>query len=146
MIAGLMLIPYVDTNRKSTGEYSFRARPFAVPFFAAGLILWFGLIFIGTALRGPSWNWYWPWESWEIHKTVLPTHNLSPVAGWIITVLYFGLGWLFPRRLKFLGSLDSVRYTFTIFFVLCFTGILIKISLRLLFNVKYLLVTPWFNI
>lgn len=146
LIGGLMLIPYVDTNRKSIGTYSFRTRPFAVSFFTAGLILWFGLIFIGTFLRGPSWNWYWPWEDWTIHKTVPATHNPPLLIGYVVTALYFGLGFYIPRRLKFLGSIDIARFTCTMFFVLCFVGIFIKMFLRLFFNVKYILITPWFNI
>ena len=146
MIVGLMCIPYLDTSRAAIGTFAPKARPFAVSFFAAGLLLWFGLIFVGMFLRGPSWAWYWPWESWEIHKTVPLTHSVSPVLGWLLTGAYFGLGWLIPRRLKFLGSLDVVRYTCVMFFVLCTVGILLKIGLRLLLNIKYVLVTPWFNI
>jgi hypothetical protein len=22
------------------------------------------LTFVGTAMRGPYWNFYWPWEAW----------------------------------------------------------------------------------
>lgn len=146
MIIGLMLIPYVDTNRKATGVYNFHDRPVAVTFFAAGLLLWFGLIFIGTLLRGPSWNWYWPWESWEIHKTIPSTYNLHQGIGWAIMLLYFGAGMVVPRRLKFLGDIDIVRFSGAMFFILCFGGIFVKICLRLFFNIKYVLVTPWFNI
>jgi hypothetical protein len=145
MIIGLMLIPYVDTNRRATGIYSLKARPFAVTFFTMGLILWFGLILIGTQFRGPSWNWYWPWESWEIHKTILPTRNGPPLLGWAATLLYFAVGFMVPRRMKFLKSLDLARYACTMFFVLCCLGIVIKMILRL-FQIKYLLITPWFNI
>jgi hypothetical protein len=146
MIIGLMLIPYVDNNRKAVGVYNFHDRPVAVTFFAAGLAFWFGLIFIGTWLRGPSWNMYWPWESWEIHKTIPSTHNVPPVIGWAVMLLYFGAGMIVPRRLKFLGEIDIVRFGCAMFFILCFGGIFVKIFLRLFFNIKYILVTPWFNI
>ena len=146
IIIGLMCIPYVDGNRKATGVYSFRERPFAVTFFTFGLFLWFSLILIGTLFRGPSWNWYWPWESFDIHKTVLPTRNLPRALGWALTLSYFGLGLLVPRKMKFLGTIDPGRYAVTMLFVLSAVGIIIKIFLRLSFNIKYILITPWFNI
>ena len=70
---GLMAIPYVDPDAKlGVGYYSVKERPFANTVFLFGVGLWFVLIFIGTFLRGPNWSWYWPWESWEIHKALPP--------------------------------------------------------------------------
>jgi len=34
------------------------------------LILWVLLIFFGTFLRGPNWNFYGPYEYWDAHKAV----------------------------------------------------------------------------
>ncbi|TXH24153.1 MAG: DUF4405 domain-containing protein [Elusimicrobia bacterium] len=70
---GLMAIPYVDPDpKRGVGYYSVKERPFANTIFLFGVGLWFLLIFIGTFLRGPNWSWYWPWESWEIHKALPP--------------------------------------------------------------------------
>ncbi|MBK6879969.1 MAG: cytochrome bc complex cytochrome b subunit [Elusimicrobia bacterium] len=70
---GLMAIPYIDPDAKrGVGYYSIKERPFASTVFLFGIALWFLLIFIGTVLRGPNWSWYWPWESWEIHKALPP--------------------------------------------------------------------------
>ena len=45
-------------------------------YFLFGVGMWFFLIFIGSFLRGPNWDIYWPWESWLIHKPP-PPHTWS---------------------------------------------------------------------
>jgi hypothetical protein len=35
-------------------------------------VMWFALIYIGYALRGPNYAWYWPWESWYMNKPAPP--------------------------------------------------------------------------
>jgi hypothetical protein len=68
IIVGLMAIPYLDKNPLGVGTYNYRDRKFAFWVFTLGTAFWFLLILIGYFFRGPSWQWYWPWESWEIHK------------------------------------------------------------------------------
>jgi quinol-cytochrome oxidoreductase complex cytochrome b subunit len=73
IIVGLMAIPYIDPDHKTgLGFYSLKERPFANSVFLGGIFFWFILIAIGVWLRGPNWAWYWPWESWEMHKPVPP--------------------------------------------------------------------------
>lgn len=73
IIVGLIAIPYLDPDPKlGLGFYSIKERPFANAVFIFGLIFWFVMIVIGTFLRGPSWAWYWPWESWAAHKMPPP--------------------------------------------------------------------------
>jgi len=75
IIGGLMSIPYIDTNPKGNGYFTFAQRPFAIAVFLFGfLILWVVLIFFGTFLRGPNWNFYGLYESWDPHKTVALTN------------------------------------------------------------------------
>jgi hypothetical protein len=75
---GLIAIPYLDPDPKSgVGYYSIKERPFANTVFLFGIGMWFVLITIGTFMRGPNWAWYWPWESWAVHKPLPPpTWNL----------------------------------------------------------------------
>ncbi|WDT81247.1 MAG: hypothetical protein MPW14_05715 [Candidatus Manganitrophus sp.] len=47
---------------------------------------------------------------------------------------------------KFYNSLGFVRYNLMMFLFLSMVGVPLKIYLRLLANVKYVLVTPWFKI
>jgi len=47
---------------------------------------------------------------------------------------------------KFAKQLGFIRYNITMMLLLLMLGMLIKMALRLMFNVKYVLQTPWFNI
>src|SRR6187431_3715198 len=79
IITGLMLVPYCDKNPKGVGYYTLKERPFAVGTFMFGfLILWISLIVMGTFLRGPNWNFFGPFENWDVHKLeTLSNVNLS---------------------------------------------------------------------
>jgi hypothetical protein len=69
IILGLCAIPYIDTNPKGNGYYTLRERPFAISVFLFGfIVLWVVLIFFGTFLRGPNWNFFGPFEAWDPHK------------------------------------------------------------------------------
>jgi hypothetical protein len=69
IIVGLAAIPYMDINPRGNGYYTFRERPFAIGMFLVGfLILWVVLIVFGTFLRGPNWNFYGPYEYWDLHR------------------------------------------------------------------------------
>jgi hypothetical protein len=69
IIVGLCAIPYLDTNPKGNGYYTFDERPFAVSFFATGFVLfWVSFVILGTFLRGPNWSFFGPFEYWDLHK------------------------------------------------------------------------------
>jgi len=77
IIIGLVAIPYIDPNPKGNGYYTFAERRHEIPIFLFGfLILWVLLVFQGTFLRGPNWNFYGPYEYWDVHK-VLPLTNVN---------------------------------------------------------------------
>src|SRR5689334_23270201 len=79
IIVGLMAIPYIDTNPKGNGYFTFRERKVEITLFMFGfLILWVLLVILGTFLRGPNWNFFGPYEFWDIHKLeALVNVNLS---------------------------------------------------------------------
>ena len=53
IIVGLMAIPYIDTNPRGNGYFSFRERKWEIVMFCFGfVILWVVLIILGTFLRG----------------------------------------------------------------------------------------------
>ena len=69
IIVGLMAIPYVDTNPKGNGYYTFNERKAEIVIFLFGfVVLWTSLIVLGTFLRGPNWNFFGPFEYWDVHK------------------------------------------------------------------------------
>ena len=84
IIVGLMAIPYVDTNPKGNGYFTFAERKAEITIFLFGfVILWSSLIVLGTFLRGPNWNFFGPFEYWDIHKLEALTNvQLSEVI-WV---------------------------------------------------------------
>jgi hypothetical protein len=79
IVVGLMAIPYIDTNPKGGGYFTFAERKFSIGIFLFGyLALWVFMIITGTFLRGPGWNFFGPFEYWDPHKIVaLNNVNLS---------------------------------------------------------------------
>lgn len=79
IIVGLMAIPYIDFNKKGNGYYTFNERKFSISVFLFGFLpLWVAMIILGTFLRGPNWNFFGPYEFWDVHKLlVLNNRNLS---------------------------------------------------------------------
>lgn len=175
IIVGLMAIPYVDINEKGNGYYTFKDRKFSILVFAFGfIVLWVALIVLGTFMRGPGWNFFLPWEKWDPHyvavltnvdlseyfgiSTRLPDNTLNPLAmafGAVVVMGYFALGpvyWIWKRNTELMQKLGLVRYAIVSFLLLSMGGVLIKIILRLaptalgMNPVKYVWVTPWFNI
>jgi hypothetical protein len=87
IIVGLMAIPYIDTNPKGNGYYTFAERKTEIELFLFGfLILWVLLVILGTFLRGPNWNIFGPYEYWDIHKLeALVNVNLQS-SGWALKI------------------------------------------------------------
>ena len=161
IIVGLMLIPYLDVNPKGNGYYTYTERKLAIWVYSFGfLVLWIALIIMGVFLRGPGWNLFMPWQYWDPHKVValvnvdLPyafgvrTYNMAMVFGAAVVGGYFVLGtaiYFFLER-KAIKNVGFLRMFIKIQLMLIMAGMVIKIALRLGFNIKYVLVTPWFNI
>ena len=69
VVFGLMAIPFIDFNKKGNGYYTIDDRKFAYLMFQFGfLVLWVTLIIMGTFLRGPNWNFFGFFETWDAHK------------------------------------------------------------------------------
>ena len=161
IIVGLMAIPYIDTNPKGNGYYTFRERKTEITLFLFGfLILWCLLIFIGTFLRGPNWNFFGLFETWDIHK-VEPLTNVDlseyfwihflgkplpeqwyvrEAPGLILLVLYlFALPPLLAKTLlrRFYEKMGFARYNIFVILLLIMLSMPLKMYLRWLFNLKY---------
>jgi hypothetical protein len=149
IIVGLMSIPYLDSSRNATGRYTFSARRLAIGHFLFGFTLWWVLIAIGQLLRGPNWQFYWPWQAWSVAKST--EESLWSFPWWLglpALAVYFAAGLALPRRRWpwLYDGLGRRRYVATMIFALLLYGVPIKILLRLVLHVKYVLVTPWFNV
>jgi len=69
VVAGLMAIPFIDYNKLGNGYYTIEQRPFAYLIFQFGfIVLWVTLIIMGTFMRGPNWNFFGLYETWDAHK------------------------------------------------------------------------------
>ena len=79
IIVGLIAIPYIDKNPKGNGYYTFNERKAEITLFLFGFVsCGSSLIVLGTFLRGPNWNFFGPFEFWDIHKLeALINVNLS---------------------------------------------------------------------
>jgi len=160
---GLMLIPFLDINPKGKGYYTYSERKFAVSSYGFGMALWLVLIVIGVWFRGLDWNWYWPWENGHIHKPPATGLEDLPIifarvlgigqfAGKALSDLivlgYFGAGLIIPALYfkNFYKKLGFMRYVPLAVMYLIMIGIPIKVGLRLVFSIKYVILTPWFKI
>ena len=165
IIIGLMVIPYIDTNPLGAGYYTVKQRKFSIATFCFGfLVLWVSMIIIGTFIRGPGWQWFWPGQTWDHNRLIyevnrdLPdlfgiTSNLGKgIFGAIIVLGYFAVGGfvmtaLFRRRMpKDWSRMSLIQYQITMGLMLIMLALPIKILLRLALHIKYVWITPWFNI
>ncbi|MFH1110381.1 MAG: hypothetical protein V1790_14465 [Planctomycetota bacterium] len=169
IIVGLIAIPYIDKNPRGNGYYTFKERPFAISMFLFGfVILWVVLILFGTFLRGPNWNFFGPYEYWDLHRPVvplntefhdlfwiallgkaLPSENLGFIPAYLvreapgIAVLgaYFILGPLILRSLffrKLYQQIGLARYSVMVMLLLVMLLMPIKMVLRWTLNLHYI--------
>jgi len=161
IIVGLMAIPYIDTNPKGNGYYAFRERKWEIGVFLYGfLVLWSFLIITGTFLRGPNWNFFGPYEYWDPNKLeplvnvdlselvwvklmAMPLPKLWVIReapGILIVLLYFALAPALAARpfRRFYLKMGGPRYYVGAFLFLFMLALPIKMVLRWLFNLKYL--------
>lgn len=172
VLVGLMAIPFIDRNTKGSGYYTYKERPFAIGIFLFGfVVLWVLLITIGTFLRGPNWNFFGPYEYWDLHKlealvninlseyiyvkwlgTGLPSFWLTrEIWGFLLVGAYF----LIPPPIlaqtvmkDFYKRLGFARYGVMVFLLLAMVSLPAKMLLRWVFNLKYIVAIPeyFFNI
>jgi hypothetical protein len=172
IIVGLMAIPYIDTNPKGNGYYTLAERKTEITLFLFGfLILWVSLVILGTFLRGPNWNFFGPYEYWDLHKlealvnvnlseyvwvkmlnTALPQNMLvREIPGILLVVVYLlVLPGLLARTLlnKYLVKMGAWRFSVFVMLLLGMVALPIKMILRWTINLKYIVALPeiFFNI
>jgi hypothetical protein len=149
IILGLALLPYLDPNPRGVGRYGLRERPLVVPLFLFGYLMWFVLICIGQFLRGPNWQFYWPWEDWTVPKTAEQALvNLPGPLGAALLGAYVVAGLVIPAlaNRKLARKMGIVRHVVAWGLVLLMFGVVGKIVLRIFFHAKYIVTTPYFSI
>ncbi len=169
IIVGLMAIPYVDTNPKGNGYYTFNERKAEIVIFLfVFVVLWSSLIVLGTFLRGPNWNFFGPFEYWDVHKLeALVNVQLSEYI-WVYGLgvslpdnillresvgIVISLGYVFVLPVvlaktvfkTYVERLGATRFYVTVFLFLSMLSLPIKMLARWLFNLKYVVAIPeWF--
>jgi hypothetical protein len=174
IVSGLICMPYFDMNKKGNGYYTFKERGFAITTWLFGfIVLWLVLIFLGTFLRGPNWNFFGPFEQWDAHKVVALTNiNLSEIiyvkwlgtklpefwlwreifgllaVGFYLTVLPVLLTVCIPMFRRMYFELGFIRYSIMMVHLIMMASLVIKMLLRWFFNLKYIVFIPefFFNI
>jgi len=167
IIIGLMAIPYIDENPLGSGYYTYRQRRFAILTFCFGfLVLWISMIIIGTFIRGPGWMWFWPGQHWDHNRLVFEANRDLPdlvgitsmagktIFGAVVTGLYFVLAaWGIHKLIlltdfsrKICRRMSLLQYLTLQFFMITMLSLPAKMILRLVFRIKYVWVSPWFNV
>jgi hypothetical protein len=167
IVIGLMVFPYVDANPLGLGYYTIRQRGVALLSFGMGFAIWLTLIFIGTFVRGPGWMWFWPGQTWDHTRVIYEVNrDLPAVLGvtnrWLGTIIgiaaiglfYAAAGWAIhklvtrsPLNRKIYERTSLTQYiTFLVFAITILAALPAKMLLRHLFRIKYVLITPWFNV
>jgi len=167
MVVGLMAFPYVDANPLGSGYYTIRQRTVALLSFGFGFFVWLLLIFIGTFIRGPGWMWFWPGQTWDHARVIYEVNRNLPdlfavsnpwgkaIIGLVaVGLFYAAAGWAIHKFVtrsalnkKIYQRTNLLQYlTFQFFAISILLGLPAKMLLRLLFRVKYVLITPWLNI
>ena len=167
IIIGLIVIPYIDENPLGNGYYTYRQRKFAIWTFIFGfIILWSVMIVIGTLIRGPGWMWFWPGMTWDHNRVIFEINrDLHEIVGitsqpWIglfggaVVGGFFAVSGYACHRLitatafsrKILERMTLLQYVIMQALLIIMLSLPVKIAARLLFRVKYVWVTPWFNI
>ena len=128
------------------------------------------MIMIGTFIRGPGWQWFWPGQTWDHNRLIYEVNRDLPdeiprwlggpitsnwakgVFGAIVVGGYYLLGGglvysIFRRRMvKDFQRMSLLQFSIMQFFLLTMVALPIKMLLRLLWHIKYVWITPWFNV
>jgi hypothetical protein len=187
VIVGLMVVPYIDSNPLGNGYYTYKQRRFSIWTFLFGfIVLWVGMISIGTFIRGPGWMWFWPGMTWDAERVEYTVNkNLDQIfpftlfhinGSWLGAIFHmpqdhaviwsrvifgffpiaiffvvaaFIVHWICVRTefsRKIYKRMSLVQLVTMYIFLILMLSLPIKILLRLLLNIKYIWVTPWFSI
>jgi len=167
ILVGLAVIPYIDANPLGTGYYTFKQRKWAILTFCFGFIaLWVSMVIIGTFIRGPGWMWFWPGATWDHDRLIFEANRDLPdllgltsfwskgIFGAIVVGLYLAVaGYCFHKLItrpgfnrKIYERMNIFQYVTMQVLLILMMSLPVKILLRQLFRIKYVWITPWFNI
>ena len=128
-------------------------------------MLWVAMIIIGTFIRGPGWKWFWPGQTWDHNRLIYEVNRDLPDLFGITSNLgkmIFGaivVGGYYAGRRLYRCTRCSAATTerlpahepAAVLHHACSScspwwRCRSKMLLRLLWHIKYVWITPWFNI
>jgi len=124
------------------------------------------MVFIGTFIRGPGWMWFWPGSTWDPSRVIYEVNRDLPdligitsmagksIFGAVVMGLYFGAaGFIFHKLItrhgfnrKIYERMSVIQYATLQVFLILMMLLPIKMVIRLVFRIKYIWITPWFNV
>jgi len=124
------------------------------------------MVIIGTLIRGPGWMWFWPGQTWDHNRLVFEVNQDLPemfgitgavpamIFGFVVLALFVVVCGLLVHKLmtmnefnrKILGRMSLTQYIVMQVLLITMMSLPAKMIARLVFRVKDVLVTPWFNI
>jgi len=123
------------------------------------------MIIIGTFIRGPGWQWFWPGQTWDHNRLIYEVNrdlpdlfrdHLQPRQGPVRgdRGLADTSRWAaspssrFFRRYmpKDFSRMSLLQFSIMQVFLLIMVALPLKMMLRLLWHIKYVWITPWFNV
>jgi len=144
-----------------------KQRKVAVGAFLWGFIMWIALIFIGTFIRGPGWVWFWPGQTWDHNVQLYEINRDLPdlvgitgqpwkgIFGLLVVAAFYLIAGLVIHILiswskfekKIFERTTLLQYSvFQFFAITVLVSMPVKLLIRQVFRIKYVMVTPWFNI
>ncbi len=169
IIVGLMVIPYIDTNPLGNGYYTFKQRKFVDSDVHLRLHRavggddrdrhadprsWMDVVLAGhhvgsqpPDLRGEP----RPAGYFRHHRTQVRQDHLRRASWWRCTASAAAIGMhkLITRTAfnrKIYARMSVLQYVIMQVFLIIMLALPVKILIRLVFRIKYVWVTPWFNI
>ena len=129
--------------------------------------MWIVLIFIGTFIRGLGWVWFWPGQTWDHNVQLYEINRDLPdllgitgqpwkgIFGLLVVVAFYLVAGLLIHVLiswskfekKIFERTTLLQYSvFQFFAITVLVSMPVKLLIRQVFRIKYVMVTPWFNI
>jgi hypothetical protein len=160
MLIGLCALPYLDVGKEASGRYTWCARPIGVVVTVLLVILWLAPMVIGLFLRGEAWLLQPPWVPAPLALPPPPppvaladvvgvSGAAAQALGAVVVVgplAALGLAWPRLRRRPRFARLGLTRYLVAAGLLVVCLEVILKVILRLAFDVRYFWVTPWFRI
>lgn len=159
LIVGLCALPYLDRGERS-GFYTWRERPVVFALTLALLVVWLAPIVVGLFCRGGHWALQPAWRpstpdeaSPRLLLSLAERLHLGRAGAQLLGAgvclgpfLLLPLAWLRLRRRAWAARMGGARFCTAGALLVVGAGVVLKIVLVGVLDIRYLWITPWFRI